>query len=326
MSNSRIPGSQGRSGPWAPNSSRTPGILGINDGADPNFEGMLGDSPGSLGYNDHADVLMCHRAQAEDVPTPPWNHKITLDQLSQVVGATAAAGALDQVNRAMELGHVDTPARQAAFLAQIAQETAGLRKLDEGGSDAYFTKMYDPGTSAGDIVGNTIEGDGKRFKGRGLVQLTGRENYTRAWIYLDLATKKDAKNEDLFRNLDPIDPSLAAKPEYSSKIAAWYWDVYKKVNATADQLETSAHEKATFIKVTKKINGGTNGLDQRIEYYKLAKKALGITWGQIHWAPPKPKLKKKATKPPKGPKKPAAKKATPGPVKPPSGSGVQNVS
>ena len=82
-------------------------------------------------------------------------------------------------------------------------------------------------------------------------------------------------------SVDVPDPERAAQVEWSNKIAGWYWKELRRVNAKADLLETSKDERAAFVSVTTAINGGTNGLADRIEYYKRAKKALGITWGTL---------------------------------------------
>ena len=201
---------------------------------------------------------------------------ITLGILSQIVTPSAAAESLDQVNKAMAEGEINSLIRKAAFLAQIAHETAGLTKLAESGSDSYFESRYDFGTTAGTIVGNTIKGDGVLFKGRGMIQLTGRENYTRAWLYFNLPVERDAKNLKWYKGVNPVDPTLAVDPDWSAKIAGWYWAVLRKVNPVADQLRNAKNENAVFEKVTKKINGGLNGLTDRLNYYKKAKHALGI--------------------------------------------------
>lgn len=68
------------------------------------------------------------------------------------------------------------PLRTACLFSQLAAETGKLNFMVEGGGDSYFDK-YEPGTDQGKKLGNTQAGDGKRFKGRGIIQLTGRDNY-----------------------------------------------------------------------------------------------------------------------------------------------------
>ena len=264
-------------------SPRSPGALGVNDAADPTVLDVLGDTPGPLGIADLAAELQEPLPGATLATTPADATTVTMQQLGQIVSAAAASATLNLVNNAMELAQVNTPARMAAFLSQVAEETMGLTRFTEIGSDAYFTKSYDPGTGPGKNVGNTIVGDGPLFRGRGLLQLTGRENYTRAWIALNLPVNKDPKNLKLYKGQEPVDPTLAADAAYMAQIAGWYWTTLRPhTNRAADQLEHSKDEHAAFVAVTRAVNGGVNGLKERIEYYKKAKHALNLTWGTLH--------------------------------------------
>ena len=96
----------------------------------------------------------------------------------------------------------------AQFMAQCAHETADFTRMNEKGSSQYFAKKYE-NPRARKILGNTQAGDGERFRGRGYIQLTGRDNYTRAGRALNL----------------PLDtnPDLAARPDVAAKVALWYW-------------------------------------------------------------------------------------------------------
>jgi predicted chitinase len=96
----------------------------------------------------------------------------------------------------------------AQFMAQCAHETANFARMSEQGTAKYFAKKYE-NPRARRILGNTQAGDGERFRGRGYIQLTGRDNYTRAGRALRL----------------PLDtnPDLAARPDVAAKIALWYW-------------------------------------------------------------------------------------------------------
>ena len=100
-------------------------------------------------------------------------------------------------------------------------------------------------------LGNTQPGDGKRYKGRGPIQLTGRANYKRYGDLLGL---------DLVNN-----PTIAATKEVGFRIAGQFWKL-NGLNELADQQQ--------FKAITKKINGGYNGLDDRIKYYERAKTVL----------------------------------------------------
>lgn len=149
--------------------------------------------------------------------------------------------------------YIDTPLRMAHFLAQVAHETNELQHMKELGNADYCAK-YDVGNLA-KMLGNTHKGDGYKYKGRGLMQLTGRANY-------------QAYQDSQFCNGNIMDnPSLLEQPLGAVKSGMWYW--WKRgLNKVADKDNVTA--------VTKKINGGTNGLASRKTYLARAKKALGI--------------------------------------------------
>jgi predicted chitinase len=173
---------------------------------------------------------------------------ITVEQLRAVMpnlSASKAAEYLPLLNNAMAEAQINTPQRKAMFLAQLAHESAQLRYFEEIASGAAYEGRKD--------LGNTQPGDGRRYKGRGPIQLTGRANYRRAGQALGL---------DLEGN-----PPLAARPDVGFRTAGWYWQS-RGINEVADR--------GDFVGVTKKINGGTNGLADRQRYYAAARKALGI--------------------------------------------------
>lgn len=135
---------------------------------------------------------------------------------------------------------IDTPLRIAHFLAQAAQECDGFRTLTEYASGEAYEGRKD--------LGNLKTGDGRRYKGRGIFQLTGRANY-RAYgkkIGLDLEAK----------------PELAAAPDVSVLVACEYWKA-KDLNAWADRDD--------LREITRRINGGYNGLSHRQTYLNRAK-------------------------------------------------------
>src|SRR5262245_16873403 len=118
---------------------------------------------------------------------------------------------LGPLNRAMAKYQINTPLRRAAFLGQLAHESGELRYMEEIASgEAYEGRKS---------LGNTKPGDGKRFKGRGPIQLTGRSNYRRAGAALGL----DLENK----------PELVARPDVGCLVAGWFWDTHK-LNALAD--------------------------------------------------------------------------------------------
>ena len=149
---------------------------------------------------------------------------------------------------------ITTPKRVAPFLAQITHESGGFKWLREIGSDSYLSK-YDTGKLA-ERLGNTPEadGDGQLYCGRGLIQLTGRANYARAGKDLCLP---------LLTN-----PDMAEKPFVAARLACWFWDS-RKLNALADSGDNMA-----FLRITKKINGGLNGLEDRLRRWSKAREVL----------------------------------------------------
>lgn len=175
---------------------------------------------------------------------------ITLQQLQKIMPSAKSRALLflDHLNAAMAEFEIDTPARQAAFLAQVGHESGQLRYVKELATGV----AYDSGRLA-ERLGNTPEadGDGQRFKGRGFIQITGTENYLLCLMALDI----DALSH----------PELLETPEFACRTAAWFW-WNNGLNELAD--------KGDFLTITKRINGGTNGLSDRQALYNIAKKVL----------------------------------------------------
>jgi predicted chitinase len=143
----------------------------------------------------------------------------------------------------MTRAQIATHLREAAFLAQLAHESGELRWLEELASGAAYEGRRD--------LGNTQPGDGKRFKGRGPIQITGRANYRAAGKALDLPLVQR--------------PELAAYPQHGFDIATWFWTT-RRLNALADQ--------SAFRLITRRINGGMNGYADRLAYYTRALRVL----------------------------------------------------
>ena len=182
---------------------------------------------------------------------------ITLPQLLQVMpGARLSAGIfLSSLNAALLRYDITTPKRIGAFLAQIGHESGELRYVRELGSDQYLSK-YDTGTLAARL-GNTPEtdGDGQKFRGRGLIQITGRRNY--------LACSQALFGDDRLLQ----QPQLLEQPQWACESAAWFWHS-NGLNELAD--------KDQFTTITRRINGGLNGLDERLQRWARAKAVLGV--------------------------------------------------
>jgi predicted chitinase len=160
---------------------------------------------------------------------------------------------LPHLQQAMEEFNINTSLREAAFLAQIAHESGELVFMEEIWGPTEAQRRYEPQTDLAQRLGNTEAGDGKRFKGRGPIQITGRANYQK---YGDLL------------GIDLInDPSLGASPEAGFRIAGLYWQK-NGLNELADGQQ--------FKTITKRINGGFNGLEQRQRFYEVARNVLGV--------------------------------------------------
>lgn len=160
------------------------------------------------------------------------------------------------LNRAISTFEINQPKRISAFLAQIGHESAQLRYVRELGSDQYLSK-YDIGTLAARL-GNTPEadGDGQKYRGRGLIQITGRRNY--------MACSQALFGDDRLLQ----QPELLEQPQWASESAAWFWQS-NGLNELAD--------KDQFTTITRRINGGLNGLEDRLQLWARAKAVLCVT-------------------------------------------------
>lgn len=164
---------------------------------------------------------------------------ISFAALFRQLGASAdraAAMASTAVKQFPAYGIMDNPLRLAHFLAQIAHESGGFRYMEEIWGPTAAQKRYEGRQD----LGNTRPGDGFRYKGRGPLQLTGRANYRDYGARLGLDLEGS--------------PELAAPPGVGLLIALEYWKV-RNLNILADSDD--------LIGITRRINGGLNGLDDR---------------------------------------------------------------
>ncbi|WLH08363.1 glycoside hydrolase family 19 protein [Pseudomonas lurida] len=183
---------------------------------------------------------------------------ISLPQLLEVMpGARLRADMfITALNAALNQYSINSLKRTAAFLAQIGHESGHFRYVRELGSDQYLSK-YDTGTLAARL-GNTPEadGDGQRYRGRGLIQITGRRNY--------LACSQALFGDDrLLRQ-----PELLEQPQWACESAAWFWQS-NGLNELADNDQ--------FTTITRRINGGLNGLEDRLRLWARAKAVLCVS-------------------------------------------------
>ncbi|WP_227983250.1 glycoside hydrolase family 19 protein [Nocardia spumae] len=179
---------------------------------------------------------------------------LTLADLKSLVPKTTSGRLreyLPYLNKAMREAGITNPKREAAFLAQVIHETDQLKTLTEYGDDDYFDSRYGPQTSVGRSLGNTRPGDGSRYPGRGALQITGRSNYREAGKALGI---------DLEGH-----PKQAADPEHAFDVAAWYWKSHH-LNDDADKSDLDA--------ITREINGGNTGANERRRYYDKAREIL----------------------------------------------------
>ena len=205
---------------------------------------------------------------------------ITQEQLKQLLPKNPYVShwhkALEQLFPDYE---INTPQRMAAFIAQCAHESGGFMVLTENLNYRWqslrkiFPKYFPDDAIAQDYanrsnkqeaianriyasrMGNGPEesGDGYRYRGRGLIQLTGRSNYT--WFAASLEITPEEASEYL------------TTFEGAAQSACWFWES-NKLNQWAD--------KGDILTLTKRINGGTIGLDDRIKHYEHALHVLGV--------------------------------------------------
>lgn len=206
-----------------------------------------GDGGGDSGSNDSSTTTSSAPVNTSAPSTPNGSGSLTAAELRRIapqLSETRAAQLLPHLNRAMQEANIKTPRQQAAFVAQLAQESGGFRWFEELASGQAYEGRRD--------LGNTQPGDGVRYKGRGPIQLTGRANYRAAGKALGL---------DLEGH-----PELVANPEVGFRVAAWYWN-NRNLNDPA--------ERGDFREVTRRINGGYNGYEARLAYYNRALEVLG---------------------------------------------------
>jgi putative chitinase len=186
---------------------------------------------------------------------------------------------VDALNETFERFQIDTPMRQASFIGQCSHESANFKVLEENLNyrAATLLKLFprtakrtwgftpeeatayerQPKKIANRIYGNRMNnrdeasGDGFRFRGRGILQLTGAANYHHS---------SKALGVDFI-----MEPDLVATPKYAAMTAGWFWNTHK-INQFADVQD--------WVTMTKRINGGTIGLDDRIKHIMQALQIL----------------------------------------------------
>jgi len=179
---------------------------------------------------------------------------VTRDMLRQIMrnaSGSRLAQCMQPLNDAMVEFAINTLPRAAAFIAQLAHESGQLQFMEEIWGPTAAQKRYEPPSDLATKLGNTQRGDGFLFRGRGPIQLTGRANYTRYGELLGL---------DLVG-----DPDRVATPEVGCRVAGLFWQ-RNGLNELADA--------GDFTKITKRINGGLNGLAEREALHRMALEVL----------------------------------------------------
>ena len=156
--------------------------------------------------------------------------------------------------------------RLSFFLAQTAHESLGYSALREFGSESYFGRY-----EGRNDLGNTHPGDGPRFRGRGILQITGRSNYERL------------AREEMIQEI-MVDPTLLENPNLATISCCWYWEKFD-LNRFADRcilnrfadhrIDANKLKDEQFKSLTKAINGGYNGLEKRRVMLSRVEDAIG---------------------------------------------------
>lgn len=190
------------------------------------------------------------------VPAGERARALTLAELGLIMRSSSEARrreALPGLNAAMQEFDISTRLRQAHFLAQAAYESGELRSLEEAWTGSPAQLRYEPPGPLAAQLGNTEPGDGRKYRGRGYVSLTGKANYK---------TYGAALGIDLL-----ADPDLAARWDVGARVFGVYWKT-RQLNTLADNDDLPG--------ITRRISGGLPGIETRALYLARAKAALGI--------------------------------------------------
>lgn len=184
--------------------------------------------------------------------------QITAQTLALIAGTNANANMASTVAGLARAGigaGLEKPHRLAVFLGQLSHESMGWHYDREIWGPSAAQKRYDTRTDLGNTA--AVDGDGYLYRGRGPIQITGRSNYMQfsAW-----ARKMDRDAPDFVATPDAVNTD-----PWEGLVAIWYWDT-RNLNQFADR--------GDFETVTRRINGGLNGLDDRRKRY--ARSALTL--------------------------------------------------
>lgn len=192
------------------------------------------------------------------------NHKViscavTKEQLVSIynIKDSLAEHWISYINKALDYANCNTYERQAAFISQVGHESGNLKYVKELWGPTAQQLKYE-GTPLGNKLGNIKIGDGYKYRGRGLIQTTGRYNYKITYQEL-IKDFPDTPNFEMY-------PEKLEEKLYAALSAALYWNK-NNLNLYVDS--------GDFTGLTKKINGGITGLRSRQELYNKALSILG---------------------------------------------------
>jgi len=197
---------------------------------------------------------------------------ITLDDLQAVAPKTSHVRLglfVGPLNMLFAEFAIDTAERQAAFLAQVSHESNGFLWMREIWGPTPAQKAYEPPSRKAQDLGNTQAGDGFKYRGRGLIQITGRANYAACGEALALALEET--------------PELLEEIEPATRSAGWFWTAGagQRLSVAARQYGVPVGvnlnelaDRADFKGITLAVNGGLNGQEERLAHWAAAKEAL----------------------------------------------------
>jgi len=180
-------------------------------------------------------------------PKPTVKQYVSKSQLATVWGCSETLikdSEIEELNKCLQRFDITTPARIEHFLSQTAHESGGGRYMRELASGWAYEGRKD--------LGNIHPGDGPRYKGAGYIQLTGRANYQAFADYIK-------------------DPRVMEGVDYVSEVypftSAGFWWFNNGMNALCDA-------GASVQRITMRVNGGYNGLEDRKKYYDIASRVV----------------------------------------------------
>lgn len=198
----------------------------------------------------HHKVVLDYGAGTWWIFIPHWqivgqDDLLSLEQSIKIFGRVPSAGQLKDLNDCLKRFKINTKARMTHFLSQVAHESGGLRWLREIDSGTQYEGRHD--------LGNVNPGDGRKYKGAGAIQLTGRNNYQSFANFV--------KDQEVMQGVNYV---VAHYPF----AASGYWWYQNNMNALCDR------PNCTVKMVTRRVNGGYRGLEDREQYYKKCLEVL----------------------------------------------------